>query len=352
MKTILIILILFTFSFSENKKITFINPGKSNELFWLNVSKFMIASAEDFKFDLDIYYAQRNHYKMLEILKQIIKEEKKPDFLIIVNENNMADRLISLANKHKIKTMLILNDLSKKQKEIYGKPRKNYKYWIGTIIPNNIHAGYLIAKSLIKEKKDKTLHLLAINGEESTFAARHRFLGLQKALKEYPNIKLVQKFIADWREDISYNITKRALARYKNIDLIWTANDPMAFGAIKAAKKMKRDILISGLNWSNHALDAIEKDELVATVGGHYMIGGWALVLINDYINGVDFKNEALEIKEDIFGTIDKSNYKEYKKYFSTQDYSQIDFKKFSKSQNPEIKKYDFSLEKILEQLK
>lgn len=357
---ILIILVVLNFTLfssqltinnSNSKKIVFINPGKSDEVFWVNVSKFMQAAANDFGFDLKIIYAQRNHFKMIEIMNDIVKQKIKPDFLIIVNENNMADKLLKISNKHKIKTMLILNDLSKEQKNVFGKPRGYFPYWIGSIIPDNIQAGYLIAQSLIKNSKHKNINMIAINGDESTFAARHRYMGLKKALRENPQITLHQRFIADWNEDISKDITNRALKRYPDTNIIWTANDPMAIGAIKAIDKTNKKILVSGLNWSQNALHAIKNDEMVASIGGHYMIGGWAIVLLNDYIYGKDFIDESLELKQHIFSTIDKSNYEEYQKHFKNENFEQIDFKKFSKIKNNDLDKYNFSLEKILRQL-
>ncbi|OUR74811.1 hypothetical protein A9Q76_00165 [Arcobacter sp. 31_11_sub10_T18] len=357
---ILLILLLLKFSLlcnqtiinnANQKNVVFINPGKSNEVFWLNVSKFMQASANDFGFDLKIIYAQRNHFKMIEIMNDIVNQKTKPDFLIIVNENNMADKLLKISHKHKIKTMLILNDLSKKQKNELGQPREYFPYWIGTIIPDNIQAGYLIATSLIKNSKKKHINMIALNGDESTFAARQRYKGLKKALNENPHVNLYQKFIADWREDISESIMKRALLRYPQTDVIWASNDPMAIGAINIKNKQNRKILVSGLNWSQDALLAIKKDDMVASVGGHYMIGGWAMVLLYDSINGKDFMEESVELKQNIFGIIDKSNYANYQKYFKDEDFEQIDFTKFSKTKNDNLKKYNFSLEEIFKQL-
>jgi len=360
LKTLIILLILNLSLFSNqtiinnpnSKKIVFINPGKSDEIFWVNVSNFMKAAANDFGFELKIIYAQRNHFKMIEIMQDVVNQKIKPDFLIIVNENNMADKLLKISNKHKIKTMLILNDLSKQQKSVFGKPRGYFPYWIGSIIPDNIQAGYLIAKSLIENSKHKNINMIAINGDESTFAARYRYMGLKQALKENPHVNFYQHFSADWREDISAQITQRALKRYPDTNVIWTANDPMAIGAIQAIVKTNKKILVSGLNWSQDALRAIKNDKMLASVGGHYMIGGWSIVLLYDYINGRDFIDESLELKQHIFSTINKSNYKTYQKYFKNEDFEQIDFTKFSKTENNSLKKYNFSLLEILGQLK
>ena len=53
-------------------QISFINPGKSDEAFWVSVSQTMQAAAKEFGITLEIYYAQRNHIQMLTILDEIL----------------------------------------------------------------------------------------------------------------------------------------------------------------------------------------------------------------------------------------------------------------------------------------
>ena len=54
-------------------------------------------------------------------------------------------------------------------------------------------------------------------------------------------------------------------------------------GVVAAGKSPGKDVFIGGLNWDPPALDKVKDGALVTTVGGHFMIGGWALVLLYDY---------------------------------------------------------------------
>jgi len=48
--------------------------------------------------------------------------------------------------------------------------------------------------------------------------------------------------------------------------------------------------------------------------------------------------------------SIDKSNVEKFTKVFGKQQWNKIDFRKFSKVHNSNLKKYDFSLEAVLQQ--
>jgi ABC-type sugar transport system substrate-binding protein len=361
MKKIIIVFLIVFYALTSlsDINITFINPGRSNETFWVMVSDFMSAAAKDLGIDLEIFYAERNFLRQVTIMREIAKQESKPDYVVIVNEKLIASRLLNISEEHNIKTFMILNKLNDEQVRYEGLPRQIRKNWLGTLIPNNIDAGYMIADSLLKEigHKKSEIKLFAIAGNRATPASVERVQGLEKVLAENPNIKHLGTVFAEWSRNEAYIRTQGMLNRYDgDIDLIWGVNDLGALGALRAVEelglKAGKDVYISGLNWSPEALDAVKDERLVATVGGHFMVGGWSLVLINDYHNGKDFlvTEGTTELKTNSFGIIDSSNVDDYLKNFGTQDWSKIDFKKFSKIYNSEIKKYNFDLEKILEQ--
>jgi ABC-type sugar transport system substrate-binding protein len=361
MKKKLVVIMLFMFSLLSlaQTKVTFINPGKSTEGFWVAVSSFMEASAEDLDLDFEVIYAERNFLKAVTIMKDLAARSQKPDYVVIVNEKLVAPKLLKVAEDNGIKTFMILNGLNEQQMKAEGAPRAKNSQWLGSLIPNNVEAGYLIADSLIKtakKAKGDNLKLVAIAGNRATPASVQRVEGMKKALKENPTVKLSQTLYAEWDQNKSYTITAGMLSRYKDIDIIWAVNDPIAFGALKAVEekglKPGDDIYVGGLNWSPEALKKIKNDEMVCTVGGHFMVGGWSLVILKDHAEGRDFAKEEgdTELKVNVFGLIDKTNVDGYAQHFGDSNWSKIDFKKFSKHYNSSVDKYNFSLEKILEQ--
>ena len=76
------------------------------------------------------------------------------------------------------------------------------------------------------------------------------------------------------------------------------------------------------------------------------MDGGWALVMLYDLMNGITVPRMG----HSRFSVLTQENVDEYSSKFGDNNWSQIDFRKFSKHLNPQIKEYKFNLEAILEQ--
>jgi len=174
-------------------------------------------------------------------------------------------------------------------------------------------------------------------------------------LKDNPDVELKQVVYGEWNQERTKKQTIGMLKRYSDIKIIWAANDPMAMGVLDAlefmGKKAGKDVFVGGLNWSSPALSEVKNGKMVTTVGGHFMCGGWSLVLLYDYHNRLDFKRaEGTEVKVNVFGAIDKYNVDNYLKYLGDQNWNKIDFKKFSKIENESLENYEFGLEPILRQ--
>jgi len=348
---------------ADPMKVTFINPGISDPNdptggFWLSISAVMKEAARQFNIDLEVIYAERDHIRMQQQAREVAKRPLLPDYLIVVNEKLAADEMVKAADLAGLKVLVMSNVFTGEQAIQMGSPREKYKNWIGSLVPDNRFAGYQIAKRIIDQAKkgsaakDGRLRLLAINGDAATLAATQRLEGLKKAVSEHSNVELQQVFIGEWRQDKAREQTQIALTRYPQTDLIWAANDPMAMGAIEGAIEAKRrpgkDIFIGGLNWDAPALARVKDGSLVVSVGGHFMIGGCALVLVHDYHHGKDFADEGLEFQAPLFGLVDGKNIDAFLGKFGDRNWSKIDFTRLSKVNNPSTRKYNFSVKTLL----
>ncbi len=70
---------------------------------------------------------------------------------------------------------------------------------------------------------------------------------------------------------------------------------------------------------------------------------------MHDHFHGLDFIDELGLIINTEMSVIDKNNVDDYFKIING-GWSQVDFKRFSKVKTPSLKKYDFSLEALLEE--
>ncbi len=347
--------------------VAFINPGISDinnptGTFWLSVSAFMQAAADDLAIDLEIVYAERNHLLMQRQAKDIAARPDPPDYVLVVNEKMAADEMVKVLDRAGIKVFVMLNTFVGDQATAMGQPRQKYPHWIGSLIPDNQTAGWMIAKRVFEKAmqaglygQDGKIHLLAIAGDHATPAALARNVGLENAVRKYGNVKIEQMFVGEWNKDKAKYQAQGALKRYPEVSVIWAANDPMALGAMEAVneagKKPGRDIMIGGLNWDGPALENVREGGMTTSIGGHFMTGAWALVLLNDYHHGKDFAADGPQLQHGIFGALDHENVSQYLQQFGTGDWGRIDFRKFSKVLNPELADYQFDLETLFHNL-
>jgi len=352
-------------SSEERMRVVFINPGffdvhNPTGGFWLSVSSFMRAAAEDLNIDLEILYCDRNHIKMKSLAEEVISRKNPPDYLVVVNEKLSAGPIIINADQAGVKVFVILNGFEGEQRQKMGTPRSKYKHWLGTLIPDNHFAGYQVARLVIDQAlnagiktPDGRLHLIGFSGDYITQASIERVDGLKQAVAEYPNVDLKQVIPCNWSKDEARSKTPKVLKRYPETDAIWCANDPIAIGALEGAVASGRtpgkDIFLGGLNWDPPGLAKVKSGEIVTSVGGHFMTGGWALILLYDYHHGRDFAEDGTLLKYKIFGALNSRNINQFMEKFGDRDWRKIDFTRFSKILNPDIRKYQFSVESILE---
>lgn len=353
------ILINSLLTFSQTK-ITFINPGKSTDIFWLTVSQFMRAAARDLNVNLEIIYSEENVDNVRLISQSILKRKIKPDYLIIVNQDLIAPEIIEMTEKSEIKTFLIFDDLNLEQKEEYLSPREVYKNWIGSFIPYNYDAGYSLADYLSNEAKASGYtnpNIIAIAENKVSPGTISKLEGLYSYALENSEVNLIDTAYSDWDKNKAYELAMQMLHKYPQANIIWTSSDSIALEVLRAVTDFGlnpgEDILIGGINWSPEALKNIMNTKLECSVGGHFMIGAWALVILKDLDEGIDFVDETFitELEVNLFETIHKNNVEDYYSYFPHEDWDKINFKKFSKYYNKNLENYNFNYISIIENI-
>jgi len=349
---------------NDRMEVVFINPGKSDPSdptggFWLEVSAFMQAAADDLGVDLEIVYAERNHVLMHKKAEEILNRKHLPDYLVVVNEKLAAARIIAHADKKGVKTFTLLVGFYGDQAREMGTPRINFRNWIGGLVPDNRWAGYNLAKELTVKAREggipeNEIKLLPIAGDYATQATLLSDEGLGYARADNFNADFLPKIHCLWRKDKAYDLVTKFLLRDLKVNVIWAANDPMALGAIEGVKKNGKipgkDVLVGGINWDKPALEAVKDGSLALSIGGHFMTGGWGLVMLYDYHHGHDFAGRGSPlIRKRIFSVIDKNNVGIFLNKFGSRDWTKIDFIKFSKAYSGSAAEDYFSMDALLQ---
>ncbi len=336
-------------------KIAFFSPGYEHSdnptgQFWPESSRFAEAVANQLGVDLDIYYANRDYLKMQRQIAKTLRAQNRPDYFILVNERFALTPQIRDINQAGVPFFLAYNHLQKPNAETLLLPRRDYKNWIGSLVPDNRYAGYSLAKHLIRKIEPDKPKILVLAGDNVTSAAILREQGLNSVLENHPDAIVKERIVGNWGYAEPRAKIRGILHRHPDINLIWSANGPMALGAIEGISGSRSDqksIAVGSINWDTEELTAIESDRLSVSFGGHFMSAGISLILLLDYHHGIDFKDDGGAYQQrQLFHPATFSTLSRYP-IVQTRQWHQLDFLSLSKHHNPKRQKYDFGLESL-----
>jgi ABC-type sugar transport system substrate-binding protein len=360
MKTWFLALLLLFPMLAGAQKVVFINPGKSDETYWVTATQSMQMAADSLKMTLEVRYVEREHLRSFDIARELIARPPptRPDYVIFSNDHAVSPELLRLFEPSGIKCFLAYSKPTAQERVQTGGPREKYKNWIGSLEPKAQDAGYLTAKELIKKGRamhvqapDGLIHMMAIAGDRSTNSSILRNEGMHRAVKEAGDVVLDQEVYGDWDRQKAAEQAQWLFERYPHARLLWAGNDLMAFGAMQTLEQRGgipgKNVLFSGVNTSTEALNALRQGRLSALAGGHFITGAWALVMIYDFHRGKDFNTEGLELEMPLFTLFTPDLSDRFQAIFGINAHK-IDFRKYSKALNPPIKRYKFGFEQLL----
>jgi len=358
---VLCLTVLLCGSVARAQSVAFINPGKSDEVYWVTAAQGMQAAAHSLGMTFEVQYAQREPLKTLEIAREMVARPagKRPEYIVVTDDYSVADRLLAIIDPAGVKSFLAYSSIPVDQRGGIGSPRGKYKGWLGSLEPQAEDAGYLTARALIERGKrekafgpDGKLHMLAIAGDRSTPSSINRNQGMRRAVAEAPMVVLEEEVYAAWARENAAQQAESLYRRYPDVKLVWAGNDLMAFGAMTAWEKRGGkpgvDAWFSGINTSTEALEAVKSGRLTSLAGGHFITGAWALVMIYDYHHGRDFADEGLELRRPMFAEFTPLLADRYIERFSG-GFDGVDFSRYSKVKNPKLRRYNFGFAQLLE---
>jgi ABC-type sugar transport system substrate-binding protein len=341
---------------AQASTVVFLSPGYSTESFWISYSAFMQAAARDLGMTLQVRYGERDPRITLSQAREALAGPNRPDYLVFVNELYMAPEILRLSQGTGVKLFAVNNTLNADQSKMLGDVRNRFPNFIGSLVSNDEEGGYLMAKELIRQHAPvaagQTIELLAFSGAKTTPAAYRRETGLYRALAEHPEVRLRQVVHGDWKRQRAQEQGRVLFKRYPQISLVWSANDEMAFGAMAALREAGgepgKGVLFSALNGSTPALQALLNGSLSVAVGGHFTLGGWAMVMLHDYDLQQARDRRYLGVRQlDLQQLISPHDAERLLQASRNDDYG-VNFRSFSLQGKASPTAYAFSLKSIL----
>ncbi len=354
-RIILLISCSFTIQAADRLKVGFVAPDLEGvNPFWDRTILIMRAVAEDLDIDLEIRFTDTDEFQNERMGYAIINGPNPPQYFLTGFWIHTAEQ-IQRANELGIKVLVFNAGIPPKSIKLIGRPRERYKNWIAEMTPNDREAGNILANILIEDatKKFGTANILAILSSESPYSgANYRIKGLESSVRRHKSTKLAKRLYAFWSFELASKLTTKYILSQDTPNVIWSLSDAMALAAARAARALDiepgKQMLVGGFDWSQEGLNAIANGDMHVSMGGHFIEGAHALILIHDHFHGIDFEPElGTEIKTPMF-PITNSNVEEYDKKLTNFDWQEVDFKQYSRYYNKSLRTHKLTLNQIL----
>lgn len=341
---------------SEERTVALFSYGYENDRFWNSLSEVTEAAGNDLNLNIEVYTSDGTSDWLGEALQKVTSRSDKPDAVIFPVLETEGVEHLEIIEENDVPAVTINSGVNT---DMTGEPGEEYENWIAQLTPDDIEAGYKLARRLIvaaKENLDKdTIKMYAVGGVEQNKPTQDRLRGMQMAIDQASGVELVGTDYTDWSGSEARERTTAALDENPDIDIFWTASDNMALAVSKLVQQEGRtindDAFVGGIDWLTSAIDAVSNNQLTATVGGHVIEGGWASVLLYDYFKGVNVTQEA-GMMQTPMTVIDDSNVGEYEGIFGSNNWGKINFTLYTRSQNTSLDEYKFTLETMIIQMR
>ncbi len=271
------LLCLFCSQVQAKADVVFFNPGKAQESFWGDVDQAMLEAANLFDLKLEILHSNRDRLLMIDQVNALVRSKTLPKYVVLVSEEASASKMLKSLYGRPVYVALMLNDISKEERARLMQDPHWQKYLLPAVVPDNYSIGQDSARVLAESMTSESPEVICISGDTLTPASVDRTSGATDFFKSQTQLTLHQVVYANWREDSAYWLTLKMLKRYPKLTGIWTANDHMAFGVLRALEEQGiiagKDILISTVNTSERVLRLRQQGKITALGGGHFLTG-------------------------------------------------------------------------------
>jgi len=270
-----------------------------NAQFWNNYVDFMKQGADELGIDLVVLNCDNKADLLPKYIEDLVS--MKVDGMIVVPY--WAGDKKALRDSKMANIPLIFTDVYSDQKP----QDAQYPNYIAFVGPSDEKAGYQMAKKLISTMTPNSAGKKVIGwveGTPGTSVAIDRNKGLERALAESPEVIVAGKVNGNFVRDESQSAFESLYQAHPDITGVWAANGGTATGVITAIKNAGKipgkDIFVVGMDLNQENVKAVKEGELLFDIGGHWLQGGFAMIVMYDWLNGKKIPSGNASLKLDL----------------------------------------------------
>ena len=268
--------------------------------FWNNYVAFMQQGADELGVELIVVNADNNADQMARAIEDLVARGVDGIALSVTREFAMkALNDAAMADIPVIMTDVYLENVAPQDPDY-----PNYLAFVG---PSDEAAGYAMAIALfdaMEPNADGEKVIGVVDGTPGTSVAIDRHAGLERALSEHPEVRVAGTVNGNFVRDESQTAFESLYQGNPDIKGVWAANGGTATGVMAALRQADKvpgqDVLVVGMDLNPENVDAVEAGDLLFDIGGHWLQGGFALVMMYDYLNGFDIPADQANVKLDL----------------------------------------------------
>jgi ABC-type sugar transport system substrate-binding protein len=301
-----------------------------NDPAWVRIIDYAQFIAKQLDVTLDVVDAQGKEDKQINDIQSLLSKHIDALLFVPVSAAN-APAIIRLANRAKVPAVAT----DRYPGFPADNPNNPYLTFVG---PDNVECGRKIGEYLISHGAK---NFVGVEGTPGDANNQERTKGMHDAITAHAGegVRMVQELGGLQTEDNGYQLMRNLLSAHPSgtIDGVFCYNDALCVGAYRAIKQAGRDkeMILGATDLNPQALDLIKaKTNYVYSIGGHWVMVGFATMIAYDYLHGHKPLSDFSRI-EDV--GVDAAGFDKFKDQY-IDHFPSFDIKQYMLTFNPNTK--------------
>ena len=212
-------------------RVGFSQVGAESDWRMANTASMIGALCGENGFELLFDNAKQRQENQLLAIRNFIQQDVDYIVLAPITESGWDDVLQEAKNNH-IPVIIVDRRIDVADESLYTS-------WVGSdfLAEGRRAVRWLEAQLEAQGRAEEKLRILHIQGTYGATAQLQRTRALTEALAAHPNWELVAQLPGEYTEAKSYELMREFLQSGQEIDVIYSENDNMSFGAVRALEE-------------------------------------------------------------------------------------------------------------------